>query len=294
LIALVHCVAELHNDVWSSVVRSRAEERSSLEGPSLAVQMLGGFRLLYCGEPVADWHMPRLQSLLAYLILHRGISQSRAHLASTFWPESAEAQARTNLRGLVLAMRRALPEADRCLCGDASSLWWCEHAPCVVDVEEFGRTAQASSMVGLRRAVELYRGDLLPGCYDEWVLPERDRLRQLYLDALERLVTELEACGDKQSAIAYARRMMSADPLREETYRLLMRLYAAVGDRAQAVRTYQECTTVFQRELAVDPDPATRAVYSSLLVASVPPAGDAATATVSTNLPRHLSSFVGR
>lgn len=256
--------------------------------------MLGGFRLLYCGEPVADWHMPRLQSLLAYLILHRGTSQSRAHLASAFWPESTEAQARTNLRGLVLAMRRALPEADRCLCGDASALWWCEHAPCAVDVGEFELAAQATSMAALRRAVELYRGDLLPGCYDEWILPERDRLRQLYLDTLERLATELEACGDNLSAIGYARRLLSADPLREETYRRLMRLYSTVGDRAQAVRTYEECMAVLQHELGVAPDPATRAVYDGLLAAPAPPAGRAATATAPTNLPRHLSSFVGR
>ena len=265
-----------------------------MERPSLAVQMLGGFRLLYCGEPVVDWHIPRLQSLLTYLILHRGIPQSRAHLAATFWPESTETQARTNLRGLMLAMRRALPEAERCLCGDASALWWCQHAPCAVDVEEFERAAQASFMAALRRAVELYRGDLLPGCYDEWILPERDRLRQLYLDALQRLAAELEACGDQQSAIGCARQLMAADPLREEAFRLLMRLYSFVGDRARAIRTYEECTAVLQRELGVVPDPATRAVYDGLLAAPAPLADGAATATVPINLPQHLSSFVGR
>jgi two-component SAPR family response regulator len=75
--------------------------------------------------------------------------------------------------------------------------------------------------------VTLYRGDLLPGCYDEWILSERERLHQLYLTALERLATALGESGAHAEAITYAQRLLEHDPLREETYRLLMGLYAA-------------------------------------------------------------------
>ena len=79
--------------------------------PSLHVRMLGGFYLARDGEQVAAVNSPRLQSLLAYLLLHRDDPPSRPQLASTFWSESSEAQARTNLRREIHHLRRALSEA---------------------------------------------------------------------------------------------------------------------------------------------------------------------------------------
>ena len=81
----------------------------------LHLRLLGGFRLVYGGEPVAGIDSPRLQSLVAYLALHRDLPQPRRQLAYLLWPDSSEAQARTNLRNLLHHLRRALPEADRFL-----------------------------------------------------------------------------------------------------------------------------------------------------------------------------------
>ena len=79
-------------------------------------------------------------------------------------------------------------------------------------------------------------GDLLEGCYDEWLIEEREHLRQRQLEALERLAGLLEGLGEHAQAIPYAERLLRQDPLREQTYRLLMRLYDARGDRARALR----------------------------------------------------------
>jgi DNA-binding SARP family transcriptional activator len=117
----------------------------------------------------------------------------------------------------------------------------------------------------LREAVELYTGDLLEGCYDEWLFEERERLRQRYLDVLERLAALLEARGDDAEAILCAERLMRHDPLREETYRLLMRLHDARGDRARALRVYHACVATLERELGVEPSAPTREAYESLL-----------------------------
>jgi predicted ATPase len=117
----------------------------------------------------------------------------------------------------------------------------------------------------LEEAVALYHGDLLPGCYDEWILPERDRLQQAFLKALERLIALQEEERDYDAAINIARRRLSHDPLHEATYRHLMRLYVSRGDPASALRVYYTCATILERELATEPSPATQEVYERLM-----------------------------
>lgn len=93
----------------------------------------------------------------------------------------------------------------------------------------------------------------MPECYDEWVLPERERLSQLFLDMLERLLRLREQEGDYPGAIRVAQRLLREDSLHEATYRHLIRLYATSGNRAAAIQTYQRCTAVLERELEVRP-----------------------------------------
>jgi DNA-binding SARP family transcriptional activator len=251
--------------------------------PGLRVNLLGDFRLSYDEAPVHGVDTPRLQSLLAYLVLHRDAPQLRHHLAFLFWPDSTEVQALTNLRNLLHHLRHDLPEADRFLYVDAQTLQWRPDVPFAFDVaelesavEEAQRAEQAGDRAALRAALErvaaLYRGDLLPSCYDDWILPERERLRQTFIDKLEQLIQLLESQRDYPAAIAYAQRLLRHDPLREATYRRLMRLYALNDDRAAAVRTYHACATILQRELDVGPSPATREVYERLLQREAPPA----------------------
>jgi DNA-binding SARP family transcriptional activator len=90
----------------------------------LSVALLGDCRIRYNGMPVRGIDTPRLQSLLAYLMLHSDAPQSRAHVAFLFWPDSTEAQARTNLRHVLYHLRRALPDADTFLHADAQILQW--------------------------------------------------------------------------------------------------------------------------------------------------------------------------
>ena len=91
----------------------------------------------------------------------------------------------------------------------------------------------------MEEAVELCAGDLLPDCYDDWILPARERLRQVFSQALDQLIRLTESQRDYRSAIRYGRCLLQHDPLREATYRRLMRLYALTGDRARALRVYR-------------------------------------------------------
>ena len=253
------------------------------ERPKLRIQLLGGFRLTYAGEPVAEIDTPRLQSLLAYLLLHRGTPLSRRRLAFLFWPDSTEGQALTNLRNLLFRLRHGLPDVDRFLDVDRKTLQWIEDAPFELDVAQYERmlgeveaaaesgAARTAERELLERAVDLYGGDLLPSCYDDWIETDRQRMRQTYQGALVHLVDVLEDAGDYEGAIQAAERLVRHDPMREVSYRRLMELRAAVGDRAGALRTYHRCASVLEEELGVEPSAATRDAYERLLAAEEMP-----------------------
>jgi DNA-binding SARP family transcriptional activator len=255
---------------------------------SLHIQLLGGFRLVHGDEPVTSIDTPRLQSLLAYLLLHRDAPQSRHRLAFLFWPDSPEAQALTNLRNLLYRLRHGLPDADRFLHVDRNTLQWRSGAPFDLDIDRFeqalrqadkalsgGRNGagpdRALAGVPLEQAVAHYGGDLLPSCYDDWIVSERERLRQAFGRALDRLARLLEDQQEYRAAIRYAEQLVRHDPLWEASYRRLMRLRALIGDRAGALRTYHKYTTVLERELGVEPSPVMREMYERLLAVEETP-----------------------
>ena len=233
-----------------------------MQQPMLHVRLLGGVDLRLGDEQVPPLDSARAESLLAYLLLHRDAPQPRQHLAFKLWADSTEPQARTNLRHVLHNLRRALPDADRFIDVTPRTLRWCPEAPLWLDVAVF---EQAVAEGRLEEAVETYTGELLEGNYDDWLLEERERLGQLHLDALELLAQRLDEQGSLFDAIRYAERLLRQDPLREETYRLLMRLHDASGNRARALRTYHACATTLVRELGVEPSAPTRGGYEALL-----------------------------
>jgi len=249
--------------------------------PTLHIRLLGDFNLLYSGQQVTSLNTTRLRSLLAYLVLHRDVPQQRQHLAFLFWPDATEAQARNNLRQLLHQLRQALPAVEHFLSADTHMVHWHPVTPFHLDVAAFEQALtladaatqqndQHALQVALEQADSLYRGELLPGCYDEWILPERDRLRQRHLQVLEHLLRLFEAQGDNVTAIRYAQRLIGLDPLSEDLSRRLMRLFALNNDRASALHVYHTCVTTLQRELGVDPDPATREAYERLMQHETP------------------------
>ncbi|HEX9036051.1 MAG TPA: BTAD domain-containing putative transcriptional regulator [Ktedonobacterales bacterium] len=259
--------------------------------PALVVRALGDFNLLRDGEQAPGLSNPRMRALLIYLALHRDAAQQRAHIAFLFWPDVTESQARNNLRQTLHQLRQVCPEIEGLLSIDARALQWRPRVPCRLDIAEFeqavaraGDAALRSDPSSLRAALEeadrLYTGDLLPDCFDDWIQPERMRLRQLHTQAMERLMRLQEAQGDARDAIHSAQRLLAMDPISEDRYRQLMRLYALNHERASALHVYHTCVSVLQRELGVVPSAATREAYERLLaqealeeVAIEPPIG---------------------
>ena len=215
----------------------------------MRIGLFGNLRISVAGNQVSAINTNRLQSLLAYLILHAETPQPRDGLAFTLWPASRESQARTNLRQLVHNLRRALPPECDSLVTDHFAVHWRRDASCEVDIWEFqSAIADAAAarngdhrgreIAALTSAAALYVDDLLPALYDDWLVPFRDEFRKRMCDTLSRLARILEEQKQYAAAIPYADRLLVLDPLGEAHHQLLIRLHAANHDRASALRAY--------------------------------------------------------
>jgi DNA-binding SARP family transcriptional activator/predicted ATPase len=244
------------------------------------INLFGNFKLSSSERAVTAVNTNRLQSLLAYLILHGGTPQPRERLAFTLWPGSRESQARTNLRQLLHNLKRGLPDGCNALVIDHFAVQWRQEATCSVDTVDFqtALTAAAAARAAqdtereiemLTAAAGLYEDDLLPAIYDDWLAPLRDEYRRQISDALQRLALLLEEQKQYAAAITWAERLVALDSLREAHYQLLIRLHAANHDRASALRAYHQCMRVLRREMGVEPDPATQALFTRILKAEL-------------------------
>jgi len=210
---------------------------------TLAMCLLGDFSLAVnnVAVPIASG---RLQALLAYLALNRSAPQPRQRIAALLWPESSQMQAQTNLRTLLHRLQTVLPNLDQLLEIDSQKIAWHPETHLTLDVAAFEEAIRLVTLypgddmaVGktLEQAVMRYRGDLLPECYDEWVLTERERLNTLLFRVLERFINLLEQHREYEKGIGYAQRLLRLDTLNETAYLELMRLQALNGDRASAL-----------------------------------------------------------
>lgn len=244
----------------------------------MEVYLLGRFQVKVDGEIIATLNHSRLQELLAYLLLWQGKPIARQKLAFLFWPDSAEEQARTNLRNLLYRLRSALPTLTQFLKTDELNVQWDAGLPCFLDVAEFEAAIRRSESAPkldqaeiLEQALEVYEGDLLPECYSDWLLAERERLNQAFLSALVRLAELYEEQRAYPKAIHTVQRLLRIDPLNENAYATLMRLHSIAGNRGQAVHVYHSCAEVLERELGVEPNPAIRAYVEQLLQSAPEP-----------------------
>ena len=217
----------------------------------------------------------RSLDLLAYLVLHAGTPQARQHLAFVFWPDSSEAQARTNLRRELHHLRGMIGD-EPSLVVESNALTWRDRPTCRVDVRVFEHECQEASrskaagdveafLLHAGAAIAQYRGDLMPGSYEDWVLEHRRPLLRKCVELCDDVVALLDKSGQQSSALDFAYRRVELQPLEEVGYRALMALQFARGDRAAAVSTFHRCADVLERELGVHPGRETTELVDRLL-----------------------------
>src|SRR5262245_30112496 len=248
--------------------------RMALNNPTTRIRVLGALEIAH--PPAAPLRPPtqRVLALLGYLIAHHDVPHSRDKLVDLLWPDLAPRQGRRMLSDTLWRARRLLtppghPDTPSLLiAGDTvalrpdSSLWID-----LIAFEEYLHDLNESddgAVERLRAAVELYRGDFVEECYDDWALYERERLRELYLSALQRLLAALTARGAYDQALLCALRLIAADPLREEAHRALMRLYHLLNRTEDALRAFEQCRALLEAELGVEPEAETLSLFEEL------------------------------
>ncbi len=229
----------------------------------------------------------RSVTLVAFLVVHAGSPQPRQRIAGLFWPESTDAQALTNLRRELHQLRQVLGD-EPSLVVTPADLCWRDTETCRVDLRVFSAEREAALaaasgddegvLAHAAGAIAEYRGDLLPGGYEDWLLDARSEIERQCVGLCDLLGEARARSGDLAGAVDVARRRIQLQPLEEAGYRTLMLLQAELGDRAGAVSTYHHCASVLERELGVVPDASTRKVFQRLMAHARTPAGPPETA----------------
>ncbi|MBI5668875.1 MAG: hypothetical protein HZC41_12785 [Chloroflexi bacterium] len=277
----------------------------------LRLYLFGTPRIEYQGRPVRIERRKAL-ALAAYLALAEQ-PQSRDVVAGLLWPELDHEHARSALRSTLRALTTALPlewiQADRAtLALDHAAVW--------VDVDVFLTLIAASDrhghspdtlcgdcVAGITEAVGLYTADFLTGYhladsvdYEDWQLMQREWLQRELANLLRRLAQHNADAGRYDTALAYARHWLALDPLHEPAHRLLMRLYAANGQRSEALRQYQQCVELLDAELATPPEEETTRLWAAIQDNQFTrsKAGSAAVEMPVSILPPQPALFVGR
>lgn len=241
----------------------------------IEIRLLGEFSIRIDGSRTSSLNASRYQALLAYLALHAPQQVQRSEVAFQLWPDSNEEQALTNLRKVLFRIKQSLPDVGL-IFSDQHTLRLNLTADGQLDVMDFKSALDLAEQaryandaeeeqVALENALSVYQGDLLPQFYDDWLDPERERLRDLVVQAADRLVALLEMRKYYRDAIKAAQRLLFIDRLREETHRSLIRLHALNGDRAAALNAYHSCASLLAKELGVEPDATTRELRDLLL-----------------------------
>jgi predicted ATPase/DNA-binding SARP family transcriptional activator len=266
------------------------------------VRLLGQFEVLLDGKRLA---IPtrNAQSLLAYLALHSGVAFRREKLAGLLWPDSSEDNARSNLRHELWRLRKALGAgAASCFRIDDLTITFQPPDPYSLDVDLLNSPQiDQGTIDDLIPLLSVYKGELLPGFYEEWVFVERARLFSRYETGVERLLEALQAEARWQEVLDWSMRWIAAGQWPEPAYRGLMSAYASSGNLARAIATYESLREGLQKDLGVMPSDQTQALYKRLKTGVRNPSPNdgilqkpALPKIRSSNLPNPLTSFIGR
>ena len=250
-------------------------------GYTLKVQTLGNLRLWRGKEEIGskEWQREKALELFLLLFLNRGKYLPREIIFDTLWPEDDLETAARNFKVSLNAVRKAL-EPDRTaqqtsfyILRSRSNYGFNPQASYVLDAEELERLIRLGDSAAhphhqaelYREAIKLYRGDFLEDLpYLEWVADERERLRSLFLDTADKLARYLYEREENEEALKLTELLLQHDPCWEPAYLLQMKIYARTNRPFLAVKVYQRCCAVLDRELNVTPMPAIERFYQKL------------------------------
>jgi DNA-binding SARP family transcriptional activator len=246
---------------------------------ALRIQLFGKFSVQRNRQEIKDLAANKLKELLCYLLIHRARSHPRESLASVLWAETSTEKSKKYLRQALWQVQAAFdPEKSAMiplLVVEHDWVYLTLHSEFWLDVDVFehayaitqdtpGAQLDKPTAELLKNGVAVYKGDLLDGWYQDWCLFERERLQNMYLAMLDKLMSYCEENSEYEAGRRYGAIILRYDRARERTYRQLMRLHYMAGDRTGALRQYERCVAALDEELDVRPDRRTTALYESI------------------------------
>lgn len=253
---------------------------------ALRIFLFGGGRVLHQDRPEGVKLTRGARALLAYFLLYRRSTHSREVLAGLFWGDQSEERARSCLNTALWRLRSVLepsgvPRGMYLTVTATGQIGFNGDSDYWLDVEVLEQTAErllampvpaihADDASSAEAALLLHSGELLEGCYEDWVVRERERLRLLYVNSLIHLLHYHEQHGAVEQALTHGLQILQLDPLREEVHRDVMRLYESAGQRPFALKHYETCRRILDAELGVLPMEETRALHARLLATAAP------------------------
>ena len=246
----------------------------------LQVWLLGQFEIKLDGRRVV-LSARAAQSLLAYLMLSAGTPHRREKLAGLFWSELPEENARRNLRHEVWRIRKALvsPTATNAeyLIADELTVAFNRDSDYWLDATQLQRPE--SDIESLAAGLALYRGELLPGMYDDWVSLEREHLQAVFENKMQTLLGKLIDAQRWNAVVECGERWIAQGQTPEPAYRALMVAHGALGNVSQVALDYERCVEAMRNDIGVEPSGDTRALFETLT------RGGAGEAHIATPLP---------
>lgn len=247
--------------------------------PIRRFQLFGKFSVYRDAELVRGLDGAKEQELLCYLLVRRDRCHPRETLATLLWGDTSTEKSRKYLRQALWHIQTVLgddPDAGPPLLSIAHD--WVQmnlSSDVALDVAQLEQAFAATRGVPgqdldsvkaetLKSALDLYRGDLLEGSYQDWCLFERERLQNTYLSILEKLVIYSRKHGEYEAGQSYGSTILQFDRARESTHRHLMHLYYMAGDRTGALRQYKRCARALEEELGVKPQKSTLDLYEQI------------------------------
>ena len=266
----------------------------------LVIRLFGAPRVTLNDAPIETARRKTL-ALLIYLAFHPNQSHTRESLAALFWAEQSQERAFANLRHALWEINQSLGDgwmdSDRDeirLIGDIDLDLTRFHA--LLAASRDPKADPASRLLSLAQAASLYTDHFLAGftlkdapAFDDWSFFQSESLRHDLASALESLTHGYCDLNRAPEAIPFARRWLSLDPLNESAQRGLMTAYELAGEHASALRQYQQCEATLQKELSVEPETETKALYEKIRAGGLQRKPSARN-----NLPSAVTSFIGR
>ncbi len=242
--------------------------------------MLGRFVITVDGQCVDSFHSQKALELFCFLLLYPKRIHHRDKLADLFWGDRCTSESKKYFRKTLWQLQSSLDQfpyhnsTDLILVDkDWLQLNLCDSI--CVDVMEFenifnkikdlrGRKLQQKEFISAQRAEGLYVGDLLEGCYQDWCIYERERLKDMYFALIYKLMGYCETHREYNSGIQYGRKLLALDWAHESTHLRLMRLYYISGDRTSAIRQYEACKAALRQEFDIEPGEKVMELYRQL------------------------------